>query len=151
MEYTSIVEINAPLNVVLEYFTDLKYLQEWQPNLKGLKMLKGEPNEEGSQVQLQFLTNGRVMDMTESLTTLNPPHEITKIYVMQGVHQILTSQFEEITENTTKWTTFNKFEFSGFLAAMASVMIESFKKEGAKNLNLFKQFVEQKYGKTEAQ
>lgn len=145
MEYTSTIDIDAPLAVVLKYFGDIKYLQDWQPDLKEIKMRKGEPNEEGSQVELKFYTNGRFMHILETLVTNNLPQELIKVYAMEGVHQTLTSQFEEIGSNKTRWINHNKFEFSGFLAAMASVMTESFKMQSLKNINLFKHFVERMY------
>lgn len=150
MEYTSEIEIDAPLNIVVKYYGDIKYLGNWQPNLKAIEMLRGEPNEENSQVQLKFNTNGRTVDVRETLIKSNLPEEFTKTYFMKGVHQTLTSRFESISENKTKWVTQNKFEFSGFYAAMASVMMESLKKEGAKNLNLFKQFAERMHSENTA-
>lgn len=84
----------------------------------------------------------REIEMIESITVKNLPHEFSGTYEAKGVWNEVKNFFHAVDENTTKWVAENEFQFKGFMKLMGWLMPGAFKKESMKFLEQFKAFAE---------
>jgi hypothetical protein len=144
MRYQVLVDIDLPLEIVIEEFRNTENYYDWMKGLKKLDHIKGEPGKEGSETYLHFDTGKRKMKMLEKVLKNDLPDSYLVSYEVNGVHNEVDNHFESIGPNQTRYTTDNLFEFKGIMKAMAFLMKGTFKKQSLKYLNDFKIFVEKK-------
>lgn len=141
MKYRLEVNINKPVNKVVELFITQENLFKWMPGLKNLELIEGERGKPGSKTKLLFDMNGKKMEMIETLHKSNLPEEFTATFEAKGVVNNQTTSFEKIDENNTRYISDNEFIFSGFMKIL-SLMPGAFKKQSMKYLEAFKEFAE---------
>lgn len=144
MKYNCEIEIDLPLNKVIELFDSTENLYKWQPGLISFEHLSGEPGQVEAKSKLQYKMGKRDIEMIETITTRNFPDEFSVTYEAKGVFNIVKNKFVELAPNRTKWVTENEFQFSGFMKLMGLLMPSAFKKESMKFLQQFKDFAEAK-------
>lgn len=142
MKYTAEIEINKPIDTVIELFDNPDNMGKWMEGLQSFEHLSGTPGEPGAKSRLKFKMGKREIEMIETVTVRNLPDEFSGTYEAAGVFNIVKNKFEKITENKTKYFTENEFQFKGFMKIMAWIMPGAFKKQSMKYLKSFKQFAE---------
>ena len=142
MKYNCEIEIDLPLNRVIELFDSTENLYKWQPGLISFEHLSGEPGQVGAKSKLQYNMGKREIEMIETITERKLPDELSCTYDAKGVFNSVKNNFVELTPNRTKWVTENEFQFSGFMKLMGLLMPGAFKKESNKYLQQFKDFAE---------
>jgi hypothetical protein len=144
MKYTSQVVINLPINEVIVLFDNEKNLFKWQPELISFEHLSGEKGEVGAKSKLIYKMGKREVEMIETITVKDLPHEFSGIYEAKGVWNEVKNYFQQTDGNATQWTSVCHFEFKGFMKLIALIMPGSFKKQSQKYLDQFKAFAEEK-------
>ncbi len=144
MKYDCEIEIDLPLNNLIELFDSTENLYKWQSGLVNFEHLSGEPGQVGAKSKLQYKMGKRDIEMIETITTRNFPDEFSCTYEAKGVFNIVKNKFVELAPNRTKWVTENVFQFSGFMKLIGLLMPSAFKKESMKYLQQFKDFAETK-------
>ena len=142
MEYTSEIIINKPIAKVIELFDNSDNMSKWQPELIDFQHVEGTPGEVGAKSKLKYKMGKREIEMIETITKKNLPKEFSGTYEAKGVFNEIVNEFISLDEGTTKWISYNKFEFSGFMKLMALIMPGAFKKQSLKYLQQFKEFAE---------
>jgi len=142
MKYTAEIEINKPIDTVIELFDNPDNMGKWMEGLQSFEHLSGTPGEPGAKSRLKFKMGKREIEMIETVTVRNLPDEFSGTYEAAGVFNIVKNKFEKISENKTKYFTENEFQFKGFMKIMAWIMPGAFKKQSMKYLKNFKQFAE---------
>ena len=142
MKYTAEIEINKPIDTVIELFDNPDNMGKWMEGLQSFEHLSGTPGEPGAKSRLKFKMGKREIEMIETVTVRNLPDEFSGTYEAAGVFNIVKNKFEKISENKTKYFTENEFQFKGFMKIMAWIMPGAFKKQSMKYLKSFKQFAE---------
>ncbi len=142
MKYTTTVEINLPINRVIELFDNADNLKKWQPELISFEHLSGTPGQVGAKSKMLYKMNKREVEMIETITERDLPNKFAGTYEAKGVLNTISNKFEEISPTQTRWIADNDFECKGFMKIMAAVMPGAFKKQTQKYLNQFKQFAE---------
>lgn len=142
MKYTVEIEINKPIDTVIELFDNPDNMGKWMEGLQSFEHLSGTPGEPGAKSRLKFKMGKREIEMIETVTVRNLPDEFSGTYEAAGVFNIVKNKFEKISENKTKYFTENEFQFKGFMKIMAWIMPGAFKKQSMKYLKSFKQFAE---------
>lgn len=142
MKYTVEIEINKPIDTVIELFDNPDNMGKWMEGLQSFEHLSGTPGEPGAKSRLKFKMGKREIEMIETVTVRNLPDEFSGTYEAAGVFNIVKNKFEKISENKTKYFTENEFHFKGFMKIMAWIMPGAFKKQSMKYLKSFKQFAE---------
>lgn len=142
MKYTNEIEINLPVNRVVELFDDPKNLKEWMPGLQSFEHVSGTPGQPGAKSRLKFKMGNRDMEMVETITRRNLPEEFAGTYETKGVYNIVSNKFIPVGSNKTKYVTDNEFQFNGFMKLMGWLMPGMFKKQSQKYLEQFKTFAE---------
>lgn len=142
MKFSSEIEINLPVNKVIELFDDPENLKHWQPGLKSFENISGTPGQPGAKSRLLFQMGNREIEMIETVTVRNLPQEFSGTYEAQGVFNIVKNYFVPIDENRTKYISEQEFQFKGMMKIMGWLMPGMFKKQSQSFLENFKNFAE---------
>lgn len=142
MKYTVDIEINAPIDRVIELFDNPDNMDKWMEGLISFEHLSGTAGQPGAKSRLLFKMGKREIEMVETITVRNLPHEFSGTYEAKGVMNIVSNKFIELPDNRTKYITEQEFQFKGFMKIIAFLMPGMFKKQSMKYLIDFKKFVE---------
>lgn len=142
MKYTSEIEINKPLEQVIELFDNPDNLSKWMEGLQSFEHISGTPGEVGAKSKLVFKMGKRNMEMIETITVKNLPDEFSGTYEVNGIFNIVKNKFVKLSDTKTKHITENEFILKGFMRIFAFLMPGAFKKQSMKYLIAFKQFAE---------
>ncbi|MGM0479732.1 MAG: SRPBCC family protein [Bacteroidota bacterium] len=145
MKYTVEVEIDKPLQKVVEVFRNTENYYDWMQGLEKIEQLSGTPGSEGAETLLHFKMGKRRMQMKETVLRANLPDSYLVSYDVKGVYNEVDNKFESIDNNRTLYTTANYFRFSGLMKLFSLFGKKSFTKQSLKYANDFKKFVEEKY------
>ena len=146
MKYKMEIEIDLPMQTVIELFDDTENMKHWQPTLLNYRHLTGEPGQVGAKSEHTHKLGKRTITMVETVTSRNLPDELSGTYEAKGALNNCVNRFSEIGEDRTLWKTENEFICSGFLRIMAFLMPSGFKKETWRHMESFKRFAEQAAG-----
>ena len=142
MEFTLEIEINKPIERVVELFDNPDNMIKWMEGLQSFEPLSGTPGQPGAKSRLKFKMGKREIEMIETVTVRNLPDEFSGTYEANGVYNIVKNKFVKLSETKTKYITEQEFQFNGFMKLMAFLMPGAFKKQSLKFLTDFKSFVE---------
>ena len=142
MHYVSEIEIEKPVDKVVELFDNPDNLPKWMEGLQSFEHLSGQPGQVGARSRLRFKMGKRAFEMIETITANNLPDEFSGTYEAKGVHNIVRNKFVPLPGNKTKYISEQEFQFKGFMKLIACVMPGAFKKQSMKYLKDFKQFAE---------
>ena len=142
MKYSCEIKISKPIDEVIAKFDNIDNMKHWMEGLQSWEHLSGTPGEVGAKMRLSFQMGKRKIDMVETVTVRNLPHEFSGTYDANGVHNIVKNYFRPVDENTTLYSTDQEFQFKGFMKLIGALMPGAFKKQSMKYLQDFKNFVE---------
>lgn len=142
IKYTITQEINLPKEKVVQLFDNEDNLKQWQPELREIVHLSGEPGEEGARSKLVYQMGKRQIEMEETILSNDLPDGMHLLFTTKGVKNEQSHHFSAISDGQTKWESHNIFHFSGFMAVAAFFMKGAFKKQTAKYLRRFREFAE---------
>lgn len=144
MKYTNEVEINQPLEKVIELFDNPANMSKWQPGFISMEHLNGVPGQAGAKSKLKYKMGKRDVEMIETIDHRDLPHAFHGTYETKGVYNIQKNFFCEIGPGKTKWISESEFKFSGLMKLIGWLMPGAFRKQSQKYLDLFKEFAEKK-------
>ncbi len=142
MKYTVEIEINKPIDKVIELFDNPDTMSQWMEGLQSYEHLSGTPGQPGAKLKLKFKMGNREFEMIETVTVRNLPDEFTGTYEANGVLNTVKNSFIKLSDTKTKYVTENEFQLKGFMKVMAFLMPGAFKKQSLKFMGAFKKFVE---------
>jgi len=142
MKYTTEIEINQPVNKVIELFDNPDNMKLWMEGLQSFEPLSGTPGQPGAKSRLKFKMGKREIEIIETITTRNLPEEFSGTYEAKGVFNIVSNKFIPISGTKTKFVADHEFQFSGIMKVMGILMPGAFKKQSMKYLEKFKEFAE---------
>ncbi|MGX7667406.1 SRPBCC family protein [Flavobacterium pedocola] len=144
MKYNCEVEINQPVNRVIELFDNADNLTKWMEGLESFEPLSGTPGQPGAKSLLKFKMGKRRMEMTETVTVRNLPEEFSGTYEMDGVTNNIKNSFIAVSDTKTLYRTENEFIIkNNFVMKMFALLMPGlFKKQSMKYLESFKKFAE---------
>ncbi len=142
MKYTIEVDIDRPLNEVVEKFDNQDNYSSWMKGLESFENIEGKQGQEGSKTKFNFKMGKRNMVMIETVLKRDLPKQYLVSYEVNGVYNEVDNRFEKIDDNKTLYTTYQYFKFKGFMRVLAFFIGGSFKKQSLKYANDFKKFVE---------
>lgn len=142
MKYTSEIVIDLPRERVVELFDNPDNLPKWQPGLKSFEPQDENPGEPGAKTNMVYETNGRRIEMVETIVRRNLPDEFTAVYEAKGVYNLSAHFFHEEGPDKTRWVNENEFKLSGLMALMGIFMRGAFPKQTMEDMQRFKAFAE---------
>lgn len=142
MKYRCEIEIERPVDKVVELFDNPNNLKKWMPGLQSFEHISGEPGQPGAKSRLKFKMGSREIEMIETVTKRNLPEEFSGTYETDGVYNEVSNSFQPI-DGGTNWVADSEFRFTSLaMKLMAFFMPGAFRKETMKHLNAFKEFAE---------
>ena len=142
MKYTIDIEINLPVERVVELIDNPDNMKHWQPGFISLKHLNGEPGKVGAKALLTYMMGTRKTVLTETILVHNLPDEFIATYETRGIFNKVTNSFNSIGENRTLWVAENDFRLHGIMKVIAALIPGMFKRQSIKFLKEFKKFAE---------
>lgn len=142
MKYTTEIEIDLPVNKVVALFDNPDNMKKWMKGLERFDPISGTPGQVDAKSKITFRMRNRTIELIETITVRNLPHEFSGTYETKGVFNIVKNKFTDIGHNRTKYTSEQEFRFSGFMTLMGLLMPGSFKKQSMTYLKDFKAFAE---------
>ncbi len=142
MKFSVETEIDLPVDKVISLFDNVDNMKKWMDGLEHFEHLSGTPGQPGARSKLVFKMNTRTIEMIETITVRNLPHEFSGTYEAKGVFNIVKNKFHALPGNRTRYVSEQEFQFKGFMKLIAFLMPGAFKKQSKKYLNDFKHFAE---------
>lgn len=142
MKYSTEIEINLPVNKVIELFDNPDNMKYWQPGLESFEYLSGTPGQPGAKSKLKYKMGKREIELIETITVRNLPEEFSGTYEAKGVFNIVKNKFISLPDGKTKYITEHEFQFSGMMKLFGFLMPGAFRKESFKLMKQFKEFAE---------
>lgn len=143
MKYTVEIEINKPINEVVQLFNNEDNLFKWMQGLKSIEHLSGEKAKSGSTSKMIFKQGKREIEMIETIVSINLPDEFIASYEAKGVYNLSKLSFISLGDSKTKYVSQQEFQLKGFMKVFGLLMPGAFKKQSAKYLQMFKEFAEE--------
>lgn len=148
MKYSCEVEIDLNIDQVIKLFDNPENLREWQPALLSFEPLSGKPGYPGAKSRLKFKIANQDIEMIETVTVRNLPHEYSGTYDSKGVFNIVKNSFTALSPTRTRFVSDQEFRFSGFMKAVGLMMPDLFKNTSRQYLQNFKEFAERSASKS---
>lgn len=142
MKYTTSIEINQPIEKVIELFDNADNLKLWMKGLESFEHLSGVSGQPGAKSKLKFIMGKREIEMIETITVRNLPDEFSGIYEAKGVCNVVRNKFRSLGNHKTEHISEQEFQFSGFMKLIGWLMPGAFKKQTMQYLQDFKAFAE---------
>ncbi len=141
--YTVAVDINAPLDLVLELFDDPDNLPKWQRGFVSWTLREGEQGQVGAIADVVFENKGRRIDMTEEVTARNLPEQFDGLYRWGKNHNTVTNRFIAIDDDTTRWEATCAYTLNSVgMKLMGLLFGKKFREQDLEFLQDFKAFCE---------
>lgn len=140
MIYSITKTINAPRARVVELFDNPDNMSKWQPELISFDHFEGELGKPGAKSRLKYQMGKREVEMIETIELRELPDRFDGIYEAKGVWNRVRNTFVDKGE-TTEWIIETEFRMKGFMKLMEWFMPGAFKKQTAKFMDRFIEFV----------
>jgi carbon monoxide dehydrogenase subunit G len=111
MKYSVEIEINRPIEKVIELFDNPNNMDKWMEGLQSFEHLSGVAGQPGAKSKLRFKMGKREIDMIETIHTRNLPDEFSGIYEAKGVYNKVTNRFLKLSQDKTKYSADQEFQF----------------------------------------
>ncbi|WP_033955959.1 SRPBCC family protein [Psychroserpens jangbogonensis] len=143
MLYTTEIIVKVPLDAFIKKMDNIDNMKHWQRGLQSTEHISGNPGDLGSKIKLNYKYDKRDMEIIETITKSNFPHEFHATYSATGMNNIQKNYFSETADDFTKWTSVNHFiPLSFSMRVMLFLMPKAFKKQSNKYMQDFKNFAE---------
>lgn len=144
MKYTCTVEIDLPIDSVVDLWNDENHFKEWQDGFVKTEPVNGEPGAIGSQSRIYLQQGKRKMELLETIRVNNLPDEKTALYEHIHMTNTQTTRFRSLSGNKTEYISEVEYlKFNGLAPKiMARFFPGMFKKQSQKWMDQFKVFAE---------
>jgi uncharacterized membrane protein len=137
------INIEQPINKVVEVFSDPEGMYHWMPNLDDIKLLEGQMNEVGAKSELTLRANQRMMKRIQTITVKNLPTLHCVEYDDKNVFNRVSSDITVVSENCTKLHVVHEFQFKGLMKIFTYFIPQkAFKVQALQYLHEFKKYAE---------
>lgn len=142
MKYENTIEIDLPLDKVIELFDNQDNMYHWMDGLEGHEHLSGTPGEPGAEMLLHFKMGKSSFSMKETITEKNLPHVFAGKYETKFATNHVSNSFEE-AEGRTIMTSVTEVTAHSFIVRLMTWLLPaSFRKQSQVYLENFKKFAE---------
>jgi uncharacterized membrane protein len=144
MKFDVSVDIDLPIDKVIDLFVDSNNLKEWQDGFISMDHLSGNPGEPDAKSRLIYKIGRKEIEMIETIKVNNLPEEFVGLYEAKTMVNLMTNNFMDLGGERTRYEAHIEYiKFNGFMPKlMAFLMPGVFKKQTQKWLDQFKAFAE---------
>lgn len=125
-QFTSEIEIKAPLDQVVRTFSNRDLIPVWQPGLLSIETIETSPY---PKYKLRFASGRRKVIMTETIIDDRLPEHYECTYQMKGLANRVIHRFEALPGGHTRWICTNEFRFKGLMRLVAVFMKEGLEQQ----------------------
>ena len=142
--YTTIVEVNKPLENVFETFNQIEDIKNWIPEVKTVNVITKSLGKTGSIYKIVIDANDQEITMTQKIVAYVPNEKVTVFYDAENMLKTNDYIFEE--KNGVSKITLNSTcrSDSYIMACMFPYFKRTFKEQDQGYLNNFKSYIERK-------
>lgn len=143
MKYRNSITIAKPLEVVIRKLDSVNNMKHWQEGLIRSEHISGTPRQFGAKMKLVYNFGNTKIELKETITKCNLPHELHASYNTKGMYNIQQNYFRTTSNGETEWVA--EYEYlptNFFMQLMTLSMPRIFKKESYRYMKNFKNFVE---------
>jgi len=134
--------IDASREIVWAAFDDPNNMMRWQQNLESFNHISGEPGRPGAISELIYDEKGKKVILREEVTERREPSFMAGAYESPMGTTLIVNHFEEIDENSTRWTSWCNFTFKGFMKVMSLFVSGIIRRRTEADMERFKLMVE---------
>ena len=134
--------IDASVDTVWAAFDDPGNMPRWQQNLESFNHIYGEPGQPGAMSELKYDEKGKEIVLRETITERREPNFLAGVYDSPMGKTLIVNHFEAVNENSTRWTSWSKFTFTGFMKIMSLFVSGIIRKRTEADMQRFKLMVE---------
>ena len=143
MTYTCSVEINAPIEKVVELWENEEHFSDWQDGFEYIEHLEGTAHTKGA-VSRIVLNAHTEIELIETIIHINLPEEKLALYEHKHMTNTQSSRFESLENGGTLFTSEVEYtKFNGIMIKLMAIFFPGkFKAQSQKWLDQFKVFAE---------
>ena len=136
------ITVDAGVDAVWAAFTNPDNMGRWVQNFKSITPKSGKPGQPGSTAEVVFDENGKEVVLTETVTERREKSFFAGDYESPHGKTHIVHHFEAVDDNTTRWTSWCRFTFSGFMKVFSIFMGGAIRKRTEGDMARFKLMVE---------
>lgn len=102
MKFTCNIEIEAPQQIVVDFFTNTENFPKWQIGFISHEIISGKYLEKGTKSRINFKNRNNSIELTETIIINNLPNELTALYEHKHMTNTTLSRFVKLDENRTR-------------------------------------------------
>lgn len=142
--YTTIVEVNKPLENVFETFNQIEDIKNWIPEVKTVNVITKSLGKTGSIYKIVIDANNQEITMTQKIVAYVPNEKVTVFYDAENMLKTNDYIFEE-KNGVSKITLNSTCRSDSYIMACTFPYFKgTFKAQDQSYLNNFKSYIEQK-------
>jgi len=134
--------IDASIDTVWAAFDNPDNMGRWQQNFHSYTHKSGDPGQPGSVAELKFDEKGKTVVLTEIITERRAPDFLAGTYESAYRTTIIVNRFEGVDDDSTRWTSWCRFSFKGFMKFMSLFIAGNIRKRTEGDMQRFKLMVE---------
>jgi len=134
--------IDASLATVWAAFDNPANIGRWQHNFQSFTHKSGEAGQPGAISELVFNEKGKMIVVKETIMERREPDFMSGTYESEYGTTIVVNHFAAIDANATRWTSWCKFTFKGFMRFLTLFIAGSIRKRTEADMHCFKLMVE---------
>lgn len=144
MKFNGFIEIEKPRAEVVKYFSDPKYLGEYQDGFVKKELISGEQGLDGSVSNMYYKHGKRDLELKETIIANRLPETFESKYEHIHMDNTMKCTFISLSENKTRY----EYEFvytriNWLMPKLVAILFpNAYKKPAAKWMRQFKEFVE---------
>lgn len=144
MKFSGTVDINKPIDEVVNLFMDKQYMGEYQKGFLRKEVISGKEGHEGAISKIYYQYGKQEMEITETVVSNQLPNSIEVFCHHKHMDNTLKTCFESLDNGKTRYKMEGEYViFRGFMPKLLKILSPSlFKKEPQKWMDNFKLFVE---------
>lgn len=144
MKFSKSINILAPVDQVVECYTNDNIRAQWDSMIESKEHLEGYPLSPGAQAMIYFKTPQGSQELKETILENNLPYSIKGLYVHKFMENTLLTKFESISEKETRLTfDVDYFKTKKFMVTVFMTLFpKQFRKQVEKTMTEFKTYVE---------
>ncbi len=134
MKFKCEIDINAPINEVVELFDDPENYKHWQDGFQSYKVISGERGLVGTKAEIVLQQGKRKIELLETIIVNNLPYELSATYVHSHMENTMRNKFKALNSVQTLYTAEVEYtKFNGLMPKLMAISISrNVQKTGAK-------------------
>ena len=144
MKFTCTVDIDLPLDRVVELYNNPDNMKYWQDGFISFEHVNGEPGKAGAQSHITYKMGKKEMVLLETIVKRELPHTFNGTYEGDFGKNTMNNTFSKLSDNKTRWRADLEYlQANGFiLKVMTKLFPGIMKKQTQKWSDQFKAWAE---------